>query len=180
MSKIKATHKMNVRKEKENWRRKISLGTVVLPIALVCVIVGIILISFIGEDVEPNLVVTPENVEELISSLKEEERTPIGSYEVKMDMEWEFKNGTTPCEGTLIENVVNNNNEVYCIVKLKNTGEEIYKSPFIPVGSTLENILLDKDLKKGEYDCILTYHLVDSSYKDVSQVSVEIKVKINH
>lgn len=176
MSKNKSTQKINKRQIKQDIRKKQSyLGLIFVCLAVVAII-GVILITFWGKETEANLVVTPDNVEEIIASIKEEERTPIGAYEVSMTSQWEFKDGEAISKNAYVENCPRNNNEVYFVVKLEDTGEEIYKSPYIPVGSSLENIMLDTNLKKGTYKAVLTYYLVDNSYKKVSEVAVGITI----
>lgn len=180
MSKNKATQKINKRQVKQEIRKKQShLGLIFVGVAIVSIL-AVVLITFWGKEAEANLIVTPDNVEEIIASIKKDERTPIGAYEVSMSTQWEFEDGESISENAYVENCPRNNNEVYFVVWLEDTGEEIYKSPYIPVGSSLENIMLDTNLKKGNYKAIMTYYLVDNSYKKVSEVTVGITITVKH
>jgi len=58
------------------------------------------------------------------------------------------------------------------------TNELLYSSPYIPVGSILEEITLVKELPAGDYDTIVKYHLVDDDMKELSTVSVSVKLHI--
>ena len=61
------------------------------------------------------------------------------------------------------------------------TGDTIYESPYIPVGSSLEKIKLnDESLSKGTYPCTLTYHLVDEQHIDISTLNISISVVIEN
>lgn len=178
MSKNKATQKINGRLIKEDARNSRSHIAFLVPCIIVVAILGILLITFWGKDTEANLVVTPDNVEEMIAALKEEDRTPIGAYEVSMNSHWTFPDGESASEDAYVQNSICNNNTVYFVIKLEETGQEIYKSPYIPVGSSLENITLDYELDEGSYETVLTYYLVDNSFKKVSEVSVGVTITI--
>ena len=135
---------------------------------------------FAGREPEAkNTVVTPENIEEVISEMKEEERTPMGSYEVYMTTDWTFSDGSSASKDAYVKNVVANKNTVYFTIALEN-GEQVYKSPYIPVGSSLNNITLDTPLEKGFYKAVLTYHLVDTSNEEISRVSVSVDITIEN
>lgn len=178
MSKEKATQRINAQMERKSKGKGISPLLAIVPIVLVLVAVGIFLIVSEEDKIQTNLITTPDNVEQIIDDLNEGEKTPIGSYEVKMAIKWNFKNGSSPSEDAFIENVINNNNTVYVTIAHPDTGEEIYKSPYIPVGSSLSNIKLDKVLKKGKYKAALTYHLMDEGYNEVSSTSLYVTINI--
>ena len=180
MSKEKATQRINTQIGAKKSGKVISPIIVIIPVVLILVAVGIFLIMSGEEKVTANLVTTPENVEKIIEELKESERTPIGSYEVKMSIDWTFKDGSSVSKDAYIENVINNNNTVYVTITHPDTGEEIYKSPYIPVGSSLNNIQLDKKLAKGKYKATLTYHLMDESYSEVSSTALYVTINVQN
>ena len=180
MSKEKASQKINGSVDRANVKRKISPLVIIFPVIIVVAIVSILIITFVGKDAENNVVVTPDNVEEIVAQQKKEDKVPIGSYEVTMNTEWIFPDSKTASADAYVSNAVTNNSTVYFDITLEGSTEIIYKSPYIPVGSSLKNIALDNDMKKGEYDAVLTYHLVDGSYKETSRVSVGIKITIQN
>ena len=128
---------------------------------------------------EPNRIVTPDNIEEIIESM-EDKKVTAGSYNVRMNPTWTFKNGKAASEDAYVENAVTNNNDVRVTITLNDTEELIYTSPIIPLGSRLADIVLDKDLPAGSYDCIITYHLLDDKGEDVSTVNLNLGVVINN
>ena len=160
----------------------------VVFVAMVVVIVyllnmkGIIQLNKDTEDVDqiPNSVVTEDNVEEIMQGINDENLTPPGSYELSMTTEWTFKNGDAVSEDAFIENVKDNQNSVYVTIVIRDTGEEIYKSPILKRGSHIENIKLDKALEKGLYDCVCTYHLLnkeETADESTTKIALKIKVK---
>lgn len=122
--------------------------------------------------------VTEDNVEEIIEEAMSEEVTPPGYYTVSMNMEWRFPDGASPSTNAYVENVSENTEDVYIDVTLSDTGELIYSSPVIPIGQTLRNFALDKDLDAGSYDCVCTYHQIDENQNTLSTVSMAVTVTV--
>ncbi len=125
-----------------------------------------------------NVVVNKDNIEEIIAQIAEEDRTPPGNYEVTMSTTWDFADGSAISGNAYVENVEVNTNDVYFDVTLAGTGETIYKSPVIPVGSYLKDIALDAPLGKGSYDSIITYSLLDQEQNVLSTVSVGFVINV--
>lgn len=146
MSKEKASQRIDSKMNTTKERNRVSPLILIVPVVLIAVVIGTVIITLGGKESKSNFVVTPENVEEIIASQKEEERTPIGSYEVKMSTEWHFSDSTAVSEDAYIENVVNNNNTVFFTIALPNSTIDFYKSPYIPVGSSLKNVQFDHPL----------------------------------
>ena len=178
MSVEKATQRINAQISGNKKKKKFSPLIIIVPFVLIFVAVGIFLIMSEEEQLAANLITTPDNVEDIIEQLNDEEKTPMGSYEVKMSITWNFKDGSSVSEDAYIENVVNNSNVVYVTITHPDTGEEIYKSPYIPIGGTLSNIQLDKKLEKGKYKAQLTYHLMDQSYKEITTTSLYVTINV--
>lgn len=175
MSKDKASQKINGSVQRHSNRRPVILVAIA---AVVLVVGGVLLASVFGEDEKPNVVVTPDNVQDMIAELDEHERTPIGSYEANMTNSWTFPNSHSASTDAYIGNSINNQHTVYFTIALKDSEEDIYTSPYIPVGSRMENITLNCDLPAGTHSAVLTYHLVDDDYKELSHVSVGLEIII--
>lgn len=181
MSKEKASSKMNNRisGSRAPVKKASSPIMMIFPILVAVVVIGGAAFVLKGKEAEPkNVVVTEENIQEVIDNMKEEDKTPIGSYEVAMTTKWHFPDCKSISEDAYVENSVANTNTVFFTVALANSTEEIYKSPYIPVGSSLSNIALDCSLSAGFYEGIVTYHLVDDSLEEISRVSVGIDIII--
>lgn len=180
MSKEKATQRIN--NQTAIQKRKPSNITPIIMIGfgiLIAVCFGIVLHFLPGKDSESyNVVVIPDNVEQIVSQLEQQEYTPIGSYEVTMNNDWVFPDGNSPSTNAYVENSVNNQNTIFFTISLSGEEDDIYKSPYMQVGSHLENIKFDKKLDAGSYDAVLTYHLVDDAQKELSHVSVSITITV--
>jgi hypothetical protein len=117
-----------------------------------------------------------ENRDEVLADLNN--KVSDGLFEVKMNVEWSFTDASTPSENAYVANVTTNSNTVYFDVTLDSTGETVYESPYIPVGSELSNIALSSQLAAGTYPCTLTYHLIDDDYNDVSTTAVAVTISV--
>lgn len=127
--------------------------------------------------------VTPDNVDEIRASLGE--TTPEGAYTTEMNSSWTFKTSTEPSENAYVKNHESNTHTVYFDVNLTDAalqeeGTLVYTSPYMPVGSELDEIALTEKLDPGNYDAVVTYHLVDenNNNEELSTVSVAVKLHI--
>lgn len=185
MSRDKVNERINSRMTPQQ-QSKSHVGLIVISSLLViCVLVGVIAVLLFRKesDSKPvNEVITPDNVEEVISSIEEKEFIPIGYYQVTMNTEWEFPDASSPSTNAYVENCVYNQNTVYFKVALKDNPETvIYTSPYLTVGSHIEDIQLDDEtIAPGHYDAVVEYILVDEEYNDLSSVSVSVEITINN
>jgi hypothetical protein len=165
----------------KNTQRKVFVGiAVVVVIALVA---GLVYWLTRAEPPEPEptnggrgIVATPDNMDELRAMV--EQPVEDGYYETRMNVDWVFPSSSEPSENAFVENSINNSRTVYFDLKLAGTEEVIYSSPFIPVGATLEGFTLDARIPAGEYEGIVTYHLVDDDYQELTTVSVSVTLRI--
>lgn len=125
-----------------------------------------------------SVVVNEENAKEVISEMLEQERVPIGSYQVTMNSIWNFTNGSAASDNAYVENAEANTNAVYFDVVRSDTEETIFESPILPVGTHLDEITLDSRLPEGTYDCVLTYHLLNENDEPISKVNVGLTIVI--
>lgn len=176
MSKDKANERIN-KNVLENHNKKSSYFKWII-IVVICVLAGIIVFLLTREKQKPNNVVKPDNIDQIVSQLEEEERTPPGTYEVSMNTNWEFEKGDSVSKNAFVENSTANQNTVYFTISLKDSDEVIFKSPYLEVGSSLRDIKLDTVLSAGQYDAVITYHLVDEDYNDLSEVSLYMQITI--
>jgi hypothetical protein len=118
--------------------------------------------------------------EENASSIKEWAETPVqdASYRVRMNMEWNFPDCKTASDNAYVENAETNKRTVYFDVALADTNEIVYSSPFIPVTARLEGFKLDTDLAAGTYPAVVTYHLVDDDFQEITTVAMNITINV--
>ena len=168
-----------------------SNKTIIAGIAIIIILLVVVVVLLLtrgnntGKEVieEPkrNVVVTEDNVEEVVNDLLEqsEETVPKEAeyYAVTMNYEWKFPTGDSPSSNAYVENNPSNGTDVYFDVFLEgNEDDKIFESPIIPVGSNISGFSLSKDLDAGTYNCICEYHLVDEEQKTLSTLRVTVKV----
>lgn len=157
-------------------------------VLVVCILVFVVLLAAViyllvtrksdkdDSTINRNIVVNKDNVEQILQELETEELIPLGYYEVTMNSTWLFPSGDIPSSNAYVENVKTNTNAVYFDVERKDTGEIVYESPILPVGSHLDNITLNTNLENGMYECILIYHLLDEENRDVDTLKMTVKL----
>ena len=158
---------------------------IVVGIVVIAALLGVIIFLLLGKDKaeEPekrNVVVSRDNVDEVVEELATEEYIEPGYYEASMTTTWTFATGSDVSEDAYVANVEGNTNDVYFdVVMSDNEDEVIYKSPVIPRGSELNNIALDTPLDAGTYDCVCIYHLVDEEQNTISTLRVSVTIIVN-
>lgn len=161
-------------------KKGIAIGIACTSIVLVAIIAVVIIFVQPNSTEKRNVVVSPENVNEIIAEMEEAAKTQPGQYEVTMNSTWEFESGDIASSNAYVENSTANSNAVYFDITLADSEETIFESPIIPVGSHLENITLDKDLEAGTYDCVLTYHLLDENDEPISKLNIAVTIVIHN
>jgi hypothetical protein len=168
-----------------NTKKKVLIVVLILVLILIIGALAAIIFNLLksketSDDGTPtsrrNTVVSMDNKDEILADLNN--KIAEGLFEVKMNVEWSFEDSSTPSENAYVANVTSNSNTVYFDVTLDSTGETIYESPYLPVGSELSNIALSSQLAAGTYPCTLTYHLIDDDYNDVSTMAVTVTLSV--
>lgn len=158
---------------------------VIIGFALIVAVIGIVIITSISSKNSAtgvsgyNVVVTPDNVDQLIA--ENTSKVAAGSYDVCMNSTWQFTDARSVSDNAYVENLISNSNTVNFTLTRNDTGATIYESPYIPVGSSLRNIkLTDESLSAGTYACTLIYHLVDDDYNQLSTLRIAVSVVIRN
>lgn len=167
--------------KREQEQKKRGKGGILIALALIviAVLIGVIVYLLLRkpEDEKRNVVVTPENVERVLEEA--EEAVLDGYYTVSMNPTWHFANGSEASYDAVVENVAENTNDVYFDIILEADEENVlYKSPIIPRGSRLEEIILDEALEAGTYPCVVIYNLVDEEQNTLSTLRVALEIVI--
>ncbi len=173
---------------KEHGQEKIKKGGVVIGIAaavIIAVLIGVIIFLLLSRNAEPeeekrSVVITPENVEQVLEELTETQETVApGYYTATMNTTWHFASGNEPSYDAVVENVEANTNDVYFDLVLESDETKVlFKSPVIPRGGHLEGITLEEPLEAGSYDCVVIYHLIDDDQKTLSTLRIGLTVII--
>ena len=98
------------------------------------------------------------DTDKIIASLNE--KVEEGMINISMNTSPNFKDGTSAGNLMIVNESINRYPQVVEITR-SDTGEMIYKSGAIPVGSKIESDTLDVDLEAGTYECTAMFHNVD-------------------
>lgn len=177
MSEEKAT--VSSSENKTNKKVIVALSSVIVVLG---VAVGAMAVTLLKEEPyeKPTdgraTFVTEENVDEVL----EEIQKPVEDayYTTSMTIDWNFYDGQSASTTAEVSNVTANKRTVYFDVNLESTGELVYSSPYLPVGTTMNGIILDVDLDQGDYPAVVTYHLVDDDHNEVATVAVAITIHV--
>lgn len=176
-SEERITQKLSNRTEKKS--KAGILAVLVIAIIVIVMIVALVFVFTKSKTSRKNVVVTPDNVEEILSDTHDQQVT-AGTYEVTMNTTWNFDKGDSASSDAYVENSTSNTSDVYFDIVRSDTNETIFTSPTIPVGSHLENITLDTVLGKGTYDCVLTYHLLDNEGNATSKLNLKLTIQVEN
>lgn len=168
----------NQKKTADKKRRTITIiAFVVLCIALtVCVI---LLLQSREEKKELDRgFVDESNTDTVMDEMGD--KVAEGMFECSMSTTWVFEDGKSESPNARVANVENNLHTLYFDVYDTSTNELLYSSPMLPVGTEINNIKLEKELSKGEYDAVVMYTLVDENDEEVSTVGFNITITVNN
>ena len=98
---------------------------------------------------------SPEEIAEKLN-----EKVAEGMINISMNTAPYFENGTTEGNLMLVNESINNYPQKVQIVR-NDTGEQIYESGAIAVGSKVERAKLDLVLPAGTYECTAYFHNLD-------------------
>ena len=126
-----------------------------------------------------NVLVTQENAEEVYEEMKELTPEDVAYYTVTQNGEWHFTKSDEASYDAYIENSSINTTPVYFDLFLaEDESEAIYESPVIPVGESLSQVTLNRELERGTHNCVVVYHLIDEEQNTLSTLRVTVKVTI--
>ena len=98
---------------------------------------------------------SPEEIAEKLN-----EKVAEGMINISMNTAPYFEDGTADGNLMIVNESINNYPQKVQIVR-KDTGDQIYESNAIPVGSKIERAKLDTALPAGTYECTAYFHNLD-------------------
>lgn len=166
---------------KYNKKRIILLLVIIFVVLLV--VAGLAAIMGINNKQQLNYVSSDGKYildESKISSIHEvaDDKVDEGMFEINMNTTWHFENGSKASDNAYVANSITNNSPIAFDIMLTDSQETVYVSPIIPLGSRINEIILDKKLSKGEYAAICTYHLLDDNGEELTTVAVNIVLDV--
>ena len=98
---------------------------------------------------------SPEEIAEKLN-----EKVAEGMINISMNTAPYFENGKAEGNVMIVNESINNYPQKVQIVR-NDTGDQIYQSKAIPVGSKIERAALDVELPAGTYECTAMFHNLD-------------------
>lgn len=121
-----------------------------------------------------SMLVTEDNLDEVISELEQTPPANVPQYfTANMNSTWNFPDGQTSADA-YVGNYIGNETPLYFDVSLTDTGETVFESPVIPLGSQLNGITLNRILDDGVYSGDLVYHLIDENQRTLTTVTMSV------
>jgi hypothetical protein len=143
--------------------------TILILGAIIIICAAIVMIFVLTRDSEPEpvgtRVIDENNLAEITAEI--EEKVAKGMFETHMTTTWVFPDGESPASDAVMGNSPNNNYPFWFELILPGTGEVIYTSSLLPLGSQIEEILLEKDLDAGTYSANLQIHMIEEDGSEV-------------
>lgn len=98
------------------------------------------------------------DTDEIVENLNK--KVEAGMINIAMNTSPIFANGQAAGNLMIVNESINNYPQIVEITR-NDTGERIYRSGGIPVGSKIEKAKLDVDLPAGTYECTAMFHNMD-------------------
>ena len=118
---------------------------------------------------------SPEEIAEKLN-----EKVAEGMINISMNTAPYFENGKAEGNVMIVNESINNYPQKVQIVR-NDTGEQIYESNAIPVGSKIERATLDVPLPAGTYECTAYFHNLDpESGAIIGTAGAIITITIQH
>lgn len=156
------------------------MGAIVIILLAVIAIGGYVLYAALNKPAPVtqvgSYVIDENNLEEVMGEMQEKLET--GLFEVSMNTTWNFTAGNPTSSDAYIANSASNTKSIVFEVVLDDTGESIYKSTIIPVGSALKELTFDKALENGRYNATCTYTLINDDGTEFSTAAFAVFINV--
>ncbi len=123
-----------------------------------------------------SIVVDKNNAASVAEELKR--KAAENRFSVKMNHAWTFSDGQSSSADAYVANSTFNKKPFYFDLVENETGEVIYTSPIIPVGSAVKDFTLSKPLEAGVYECVCQYNLLNEDDTVASTVNIAVTVTV--
>ena len=116
---------------------------------------------------------TKEEIQELLNTVVQE-----GMFHISINPTPSFEDGKS--EGNLcIENIKANHYYTRVVLTLDDTGEEIFESKGLKPGQYIQDVELEKNLKKGTYPATAQFIITDpETLKDIGKVNTQLTLTV--
>jgi hypothetical protein len=77
-----------------------------------------------------------------------------------------------------LSNSARNKYDMYMVIYLDETGEELYRSGLIPTGKKIDSFSINRALDKGVHECTLVYTQVEDDH-ETTHASVNVALNLS-
>ena len=177
----------NQEKTQNDSPKKIDPKTICIVILIGVILVGAIVgicIFFSGKKEEKPQETTTANTRYDSNIILDKDDVDKNAEKVENgQMNLEMKNVAISSDGENFKCYLCNANEntfdIFITISDFETGEELYKSGVMPVGSRIEKFKLNKVLEDGEYSTVITFHQLESDgVTEHAKVSVAYNLNV--
>lgn len=164
-------------KKKNN--KPIIIFFILIIAALAGVIVWLLFFRDTGEVSDDRMLFVNEENKDTISK-QLEDKVAKGMFECRMSMTWNFTGGGQGTSDAYVANSEHNTYAIYFDVIDNESGENLYSSPYIMVGSEISGFLLEKKLSAGSHQATVMYTLVDQNndYEKISSAGFIVTMNV--
>ena len=123
-------------------------------------------------------VITEANVSTIQSEVRE--KVERGMFATYMNVTWRFPDGSSPSTNAVMGNSSSNIYPFWFTVAIVETSEIVYTSGLLPVGTQLDELILDEPLPAGRYPAVIKIHMVDENNEPMeSNMNFNITLIVN-
>lgn len=157
-------------------------GIVVVLVAIIGVLLFLLLKKAEPEKEEAPSVYTinEANYQQIREDMDAEVRE--GYFETYMKTEWTFSDGTSETTDAVLGNSPNNTKPIRCEIQLAETGQVVFATGVLPVGTQVPPFKLDVDLDPGTYSAVCMVYLLneaeDGTYTDYSSAGFNVTITV--
>lgn len=122
------------------------------------------------------------NYQEILDNMNEQVQE--GYFETYMTVDWIFPDGSSEASDAMLGNSPNNTKPIRCELLLKDTGEKLFETKVLPVGTIVSPIKLNRDLDAGTYEATCMIYLMneieDGKFEDYSSAGFNVTLIIQN
>ena len=161
--------------------KAIIIGSITSVVAIAAVVIFLLWPKTEELPEEPTpagvLVINEANYTEIMADIRE--KVARGMFETHMNTTWIFPDSKSPSSNAVMGNSPNNNFPFWFTVTVRETGDIVYTSGLLPVGTQIAEIILDEELPAGEYPAVVNINMIDDEGEPVeSNMGFNITLRI--
>ena len=171
----------------EKPKKTVLFLIIIILLLLVCIIGGLVWYIVTSRDIKPQeekvgigyestvVVDNPNALQDAVDGMIRQ--AAEGSMTLEMNTEAVSEDGRTfKCR---LGNAENNRYDMFVVIYRDDTQEEIYRSKLIPIGTHIEEFVVDKTIEPGKYEGTIVYNQVEEDHDTIhAQVNAGLDIVV--